>query len=260
MKDLDERMRLARAVTQEAADTARRRFRTLNGGQFKLKGPQDYLTEVDGEIERLIRRRIARRFPRDAFFGEEGEERCVGTWTWVVDPIDGTANFARGVPEFAISIGLLHEEEPVLGVICLPPSQEVFAARRREGATLNGGPIAVSTTSAMTRAIVEVGGSTRRPAGDYARLVNRVLSAGAGIRNGGTAAVALANVAAGRLDGFCELHVNAWDCLAGIVLVREAGGWASDFLAGNGLLKGNALLACTPGLRDRLVEATGVGV
>ena len=104
MKDLDERMRLARAVTQEAADTARRRFRTLNGGQFKLKGPQDYLTEVDGEIEWRIRRRIARSFPRDAFFGEEGEERCVGTWTWVVDPIDGTANFARGIPEFAMSI------------------------------------------------------------------------------------------------------------------------------------------------------------
>ena len=253
-------MRLARAVTHEAADTARRRFRTPNGGQFELKGPQDYLTEVDGEIERLIRRGIARSFPRDAFFGEEGEERSVGAWTWVVDPIDGTANFARGIPEFAISVGLLHEEEPVLGVICLPLSQEVFAARRGEGATLNGGPIAVSTTSAMTRAIVEVGGSTRRPAGDYARLVNRVLSAGAGIRNGGTAAVALASVAAGRLDGFCELHVNAWDCLAGIVLVQEAGGWASDFLADNGLREGNALLACTPGLRDRLVEASGIGV
>ena len=76
---------------------------------------------------------------------------------------------------------------------------------------------------------------------------------------GGSAAVALAHVAAGRLDGFCELHVNAWDCLAGIVVVREAGGWVSDLLKGNGLLEGNALLACTPALREPLIKATGVG-
>ena len=260
MKELDARMRMARAVTREAADTARLRFLAREGGHFELKGPQDYLTETDGEIERLIRRRIARSFPGDAFFGEEGEQRSVGTWTWVVDPIDGTANFARGISHFGISVGMLHEGVPVLGVIRLPLSREEFAARRGGGATLNGEPIAVSATTELARAIVELGWSTRRSVGDYARLVDRVMSAGVGMRNAGSAAVALAGVAAGRLDGFCELHVNAWDCIAGIVLVREAGGWTSDFLAGNGLRMGSALLACTPGLRDRLVEATGVGV
>ena len=85
------------------------------------------------------------------------------------------------------------------------------------------------------------------------------MCAGAGTRNGGSAAIALANVATGRLDGYCELHVNAWDCLAGIVLVQEAGGWASDFLKGNGLQEGNALLACTPSLCEPLIAATGVG-
>jgi len=259
MKDLVARFQLACAVTREAADTARHLFRTRDGGQFDLKGPQDYFTEADGEIERLIHRRIARSFPGDAFFGEEGEERSVGTYTWVVDPIDGTANFARKIPRFGVSVGMLHEGEPALGIICLPMCHEMFAACRGGGATLNGEPIAVSSIADMARAIVELGWSTRRPVTSYAKLVDRVMSAGAGTRNGGSAAVALASVAAGRLDGYCELHVNAWDCLAGIVLVQEAGGWVSDFLKGNGLQQGNALLACTPALREQLVKATGVG-
>ena len=96
---------------------------------FELKGPQDYLTEADGHIERLIRR-LARKFPADAFFGEECEDRRVGTCTWIVDPIDGTANFARGIPHFGISIGMLHEGEPALGIVCIPMSHETFAARR----------------------------------------------------------------------------------------------------------------------------------
>lgn len=232
---------------------------TRDRGQFELKGPHDYLTEADGEIERLIRRGIARKFPADAFFGEEGEERSVGTCTWVVDPIDGTANFARGLPHFGICIGMLHEGEPALGVIGIPMSHEIFAARRGSGATLNGERIAVSNVTDMARATVELGWSTRRPVTSYTGLIDRVMSTGAGTRNGGSAAVALANVAAGRLDGFCEFHVNAWDCLAGIVVVREAGGWVSDFLQGNGLLEGNALLACTPALCEPLIEATGVG-
>ena len=136
---------------------------------------------------------------------------------------------------------------------------ELFAARRGGGATLNGEPTTVSGTRDLLRATVELGWSTRRPLSDYARLVERVTNAGAGMRNGGSAAVALASVAAGRLDGFCELHINSWDCLAGIVLVREAGGWVSDFLGGNGLHDGNALLACTAAMRGPLVEATGIG-
>ena len=259
MNDLDSRFRLACDVTREAAERARDLFRTHKRGQFDLKGPQDYFTEADGEVERLIRRRIARCFPTDAFFGEEGEERSVGTFTWVVDPIDGTANFARGIPQFGISVGMLHEGYPALGVISVPMFAELFAARRGSGATLNGAPTAVSGTTDMARATVELGWSTRRPLSDYAGLVDRVMNAGAGMRSSGSAAVALASVAAGRLDGYCEIHINSWDCLAGIVLVQEAGGWVSDFLGGNGLNDGNALLACTAALREPLVEATGIG-
>ena len=259
MNDLDRRFQAACAVVREAADTSRRLFRTRAGGKFELKGPQDYYSEADGEIERLFRRRISRKFHHDAFFGEEGEERSVGGCTWVVDPIDGTANFVRGIPHFGISVAMLYRGEPAFGIVAVPMTGEMFAARRGGGATLNGERISVSGVTDMSRATVELGWSTRRPVTDYARLVDRVARVGAGTRNGGSAAVALANVGAGRLDAYCELHVNAWDCLAGIVLVREAGGWTSDFLEGNAVLDAKALLACTPGLRKRLVEATGVG-
>lgn len=259
MNDLVGRYRFALEVSREAADRARHLYLARKHGQYELKGPQDYLTEADGEIEQLIRRRIARRFPEDGFFGEEGEERSTGTFTWVVDPIDGTANFARGIPLFGISVGMLHDGEPALGVICVPMQDETFAALRGRGATLNGEPMAVSGTTDTSRAMVELGWSTRLPLTDYASLVDRVTSTGAGMRNSGSAAIALASVAAGRLDGFCELHINSWDCLAGIVLVREAGGWVNDFLTGNALVDGNAFLACTPALREQLVAATGVG-
>ena len=202
MNDLVARYQFACEVSREAAGRARHLFLTRELGQYELKGPQDYLTEADGEIERLIRRRIARRFPEDGFFGEEGEERSTGTFTWVVDPIDGTANFARGIPLFGVSVGMLHEGDPALGIICLPMLDETFAALRGRGATLNGEPTAVSSTMDMARAMVELGWSTRRPLTDYARLVDRVTSTGAGMRNSGSAAVALAGVAAGRLDGW----------------------------------------------------------
>ena len=164
MNDLAGRYRFACEVSREAADRARHLFLTREHGQYELKGPQDYLTEADGEIERLIRGRIAGSFPEDGFFGEEGEERSTGTFTWVVDPIDGTANFARGIPVFGISVGMLHEGEPVLGIICIPMLDETFAALRGRGATLNGEPTAVSSTTDTARAMVELGWSTRRPA------------------------------------------------------------------------------------------------
>ena len=259
MHDLDRRFQAACAVAREAAAAARRLFRTRQGREFELKGPQDYFAAADGEIELEIRRHITGKFPEDAFFGEEGEERSVGDCTWVVDPIDGTANFVRGIPHFAISVALLYRGQPALGIVAVPMTRELFAARRGAGATVNGERIAVSGVTDLSRATVELGWSTRRPVSDYARLVERVARAGAGTRNAGSAALALANLAAGRLDAYCELHVNAWDCLAGIVLAREAGGWASDFLEGSGLLAGNALLACTPGVREQLVEVTDVG-
>jgi myo-inositol-1(or 4)-monophosphatase len=176
----------------------------------------------------------------------------------VVDPIDGTANFLRGIGHFCISIGYLAEDQIQLGAILNPATQELFFARRGHGATLNGAPIRVATTPAMELASVEVGWSTRIPNSDYLALCARVLGSGATFRRVGSGALGIAYVADGRQDAYVELHINAWDCLAGLLLVEEAGGRVSDFLAGGGLLRGNPILVAAPGVAEAVAGMTGV--
>ena len=257
-KAIAPRYEFACALAREAGELARRLFENRLTGSFELKGDQDYLTEADGEVERLIVGRIAAAFPADSVLAEEGGGN-VGANAWIIDPIDGTANFARGNPHFAISIAYLRDGEPAVGVVYSPVRGELYAAWRGGGAALNGRPIRVSPTSDMRRATIELGWSTRRPLRDYTAMVQRVFEAGAGVLRQGSGALGMAYVAAARTDGYGELHINAWDVLAGLLIVREAGGWTNDFLAAGGLTQGNPILACAPGLRRVLVEATGIG-
>ncbi len=252
-RELGLRLHAAAAIAREAGAVALRRFgdRTFTVG---LKGPQDFLTEVDGEVERLIATRLHGLFPGDGFIGEEGEALPArdGAPTWVVDPIDGTANFARGVPQFCVSIALTSATAPLVGAIYDPALDELFAGRRGGGALLNGAPIRVSATPDMRSAAIEVGWNMRSGAEKFLGMLGRVAAAGSAVMRCGSGALALAYVAAGRSDGFIEAHINAWDCLAGNLLVAEAGGYVSDFLARDGLRRGGPLLACTPALREPL--------
>jgi myo-inositol-1(or 4)-monophosphatase len=254
----DPRFAEACAVAREAGALARDRFDSRPGtAGINLKGRQDYLSAVDAEVEHLVRSRLLGSFPGDSFFGEEGGGTLTGE-VWVVDPIDGTANFVRGIAQFCISIAFVSQGETRIGVIYDPMQDELFAAERGRGAALNGEPIRVSGLEDIHSATVEAGWSTRLPLSRYVDVVGRLLEAGAGMRRGGSGALGLAYVAAGRIDGYCELHMNAWDALAGLLLIEEAGGWANDFLADDGLRDGNAVLGCTPGLRDALIELTGI--
>jgi myo-inositol-1(or 4)-monophosphatase len=253
---LEIRFLAACAIAREAGDIARRMFETRDTGTYQLKGHQDVLTEADGAVERLITGRIAEAFPDDTCVGEEGG----GAYTsqvWVIDPIDGTANFARGVAHFCVSIAFVRDGQPVIGAIYAPMSGELFAARRGAGATVNGRALHVSRTTDIREAMVEVGWSPRRPMPDHLALLQRVTATGAGFRRGGSGALGLAYVAAGRSDGYCELHMHPWDVLAGLIMVEEAGGRTSDFLANDGVRKGNAVLAATPAIADTLAQATG---
>ncbi len=253
---MDMRLLAAQALAREAGAMARRRFldRSFTVG---FKGPHDFLTEVDGETEAFIARRLLQVFPSDGFIGEESKARPAGEGgaMWVVDPIDGTANFARGVPHFCVSIACVAAGRAEVGVIYDPMRAELFAARRGGGARLNGAPIRASGASALTSSAVEVGWNLRAGPEQYVELLRRIASTGASPSRTGSGALAIAYVAAGRLDGFVEHHIHAWDCLAGIVLVSEAGGYVSDFLKGDGLAKGNALIVCASGVRDALIGA-----
>lgn len=255
--EIERRLRLACDVGREAGALARRLFLGRDAGTFELKGHQDYLTEADGQVERLIKERIAAAFPHDSVLGEEGGGD-IGERTWVIDPIDGTANFARGIAHFCVSIGYVEAGCKTIGVISSPVEDEFYVASLGGGVTLNGKPIKVSAIDDMRSATIELGWSMRRPMADYIAMVQRVTSTGAGFMRCGSGALALAAVAAGRIDGYAELHINSWDTMAALLMVEEAGGWANDFLANNGMANGNPVLACTPALRAALIGATGI--
>jgi myo-inositol-1(or 4)-monophosphatase len=256
--DDNRRLELGCAIAREAGALALAAFRKRSPQPAPaFKGHQDYITETDGVIEGMVRKRIGATFPADSFFGEEAGG-TFGNDVWVVDPIDGTANFARGMPHFCVSIGFVRDGRPELGVIYQPVTDELYAARRGCGALLNGRPIKVSGMATMSHAIVEAGWSTRRPLKDYIVLVERLFTAGAQVQRAGSGALGLAYVADGRLDAYCELHINAWDALAGLLLVEEAGGVINDFLANDGLRRGNPAFGCTPALRDIVVDAMGL--
>lgn len=257
-QELDRRLLAASAIAREAGALARAHFRARPKAlHIDFKGDQDYISATDAEVETLIRTRLREAFPNDSFYGEEGGGEF-GEDVWVVDPIDGTANFVRGIPLFCISLAFVRAGSGQIGIIYDPVHNELYAARRGAGATLNGQPMHVSGLTDIRQATIEAGWSTRLPPDPYTSLVQVIKLQGAGVRRGGSGALALAYVADGRIDAYCELHMNSWDALAGLILVQEAGGWTNDFLGNNGLTQGNPILACTPGLKDLLIEAMGL--
>src|ERR1700735_2304697 len=171
---MDMRLLAAQAVAREAGGVARRRFleRSFTVG---FKGPQDFLTEVDGETEALIAQRLLQVFPGDGFIGEESKARPAGEGgaAWVVDPIDGTANFARGVPHFCVSIACVAAGKVEVGVIYDPMRDELFAARRGGGSRLNGALIRASGATSLATSSVEVGWNLRAGPDQYVSLLRR---------------------------------------------------------------------------------------
>lgn len=244
---------LARGAAAIAMDYASRR----SALDIQSKGRRDYVTAADKAVEQFIRDQIAASFAEDSVLGEEGGGRAA-EHLWVVDPIDGTSNFARGLPHFTVSIAFCDGGQPVVGVIGEPVTGAVYAARRGGGAFLDGARIQVSGVAALDQAIVEHGYAERHSAEENLAMKRRLLDAGCDVRTIGSAALGLARVADGRLDAYCELHLNSWDVMAGLVLIAEAGGRVNDFLARDGLLKGNAMLGATPGVYDALSRVTGI--
>jgi myo-inositol-1(or 4)-monophosphatase len=257
---LEFRFEVAKGLAREAGAVAKRRFLDRSSFTVGLKGPQDFLTEVDGEVEQLIAKRILKLFPQDGFIGEEGAGRksAADTAVWVVDPIDGTTNFAHNIPHWCISIAAVVGLEVEVGVIYDAMHDELYAARRGHGATLNAAKIKPSDTAELKRATVEVGWNMRSPRQEFMGLLGRVAAAGSAVTRTGSGTLALAYVATGRRDAYVETFINSWDCLAGLVLVREAGGYVSDFLDEKSLVTGAPIIACAPKIRDELLAVAAI--
>ncbi|SHO57724.1 inositol monophosphatase family protein [Vibrio quintilis] len=239
-------------LVRSAGQLALRYFRQREPGSYTLKGHQDFLTEADGLVEAHIRSAIAQRFPGDNILGEESGGDVQQSPLWVIDPIDGTANFARGVEHFCVSIAFYTGGHTELGAIYNPATQECYLARRnhyalKTDATGHPQPIHVSHTPDITQATIELGWSTRVPQPQYLQVLEQLLTRGANVKRCGSGALALAWVAEGRTDGYAELHMNAWDCLAGLLLVQEAGGITGHFPAGvRDIFRGGPVIAATP--------------
>jgi len=260
MTALAERLETAVTLATEAAALALRMRPSPGAATAALKGAQDWLTEADGAVERLLSQRLQLAYPADGFQGEEGGRARSGSLRWVVDPIDGTANFMRGGKRFCVSLACLEGDTPLIGVIVAPALDETFVARAGIGARLNGAPIRAAATADLARATVELGWSRRRPTADFLALAERVIAVGAMPRLNGSGALGLADVAAGRTDAYAELHINLWDVAAALVILAEAGAIVSPFMQGDGPLTGNPILACAPGIATSLSAATGIAL
>lgn len=256
--DIARRHEFAQEIAREAGVIARRYFGSGDRIQATEKGAHDLLTQADLDIDRLLIDRLREAFPEDGILTEESGGSAA-TNLWVIDPIDGTLNFARQIPHFAVSIAFHAQGRTESGVVYNPVTDEMFAARRGLGAFCNQRPIRVRDTRDATDAVVDAGYSLKRPVADYVVLVGELVGNGYGFLQNGSAALGLAQVACGRIDGYCELFLNSWDVLAGLLLVEEAGGWVSDFTADGGLLHGNPVLACTPSIRQSLQGLVPLG-
>ncbi|GBE20868.1 MAG TPA: inositol monophosphatase [Actinobacteria bacterium] len=253
--DSIERRVFAEELAVEAGQLALS-YRGRDDLQVRSKGVLDWVTEADLATERLIRRRIAESFPHDRVLGEEGGDVTpptgVGHAMWVVDPIDGTTCFVSGLPSWCVSIACVDESgHPFLGVVRDPGAAETFSALEGHGLTINGHGISVPDKG-ITGGLVGVGHPRNAPDGPTLTFLQRLFAAGGLFYNCGSAALALAYVAAGRLVGFFESDLRAWDALAGEVLVRESGGWSTSFVYDGSPATGKPVLAANRGSADAL--------
>ncbi len=257
MTELAKLSSLAVEIALEAGALQRRRFsepRTIETKSSSI----DLVTDIDRASEQRIVERIRDARPRDGILSEEAGNLSDGStgWRWVIDPLDGTTNYAHGVPHFAVSVGLDRDGERQVGVVYDPMQNECFAATRGLGTTLNGSPVHVSGESQLGRALLATGFAYDVHETEHLENLDyfgRFLRVARGIRRPGSAALDLAYVAVGRFDGFWEMHLSPWDVAAGLLLISEAGGAISDFEGGPAPADGSRLVASNGALHPTLL-------
>lgn len=261
-ESLKTRYDAAQTIARQAGKTAIGYFHNRGDISVRMKGAQDRVSDADLLVERFIRRELALRFPGDGFLGEETGQTQGDSSTsdrlWVVDPIDGTDCFVFGIPTWCVSIAWVEKGEIKIGVIYDPVHDELYAAGLGYGAWLNGERISVSTAEDCGAGVVGIGYSSRVDPASTLGAIDRLLRSGGMFQRTGSGALSLAWVAAGRLLGYFEPHINSWDCLAGILLVTEAGGWTNDFLENDGLRRGNEIIVSAPGIVECMWHVSGV--
>lgn len=242
---LSARYAFALALIRDAGDLALGYFRNRDALTIKSKGLQDVVSEADLNTELLIRERLEKHFPEDAFLGEETGQSAFSPeqGIWVVDPIDGTQPFVSGLSSWCVSIAFVQNGTLQFGMVYAPERNELFAGGIGFPATLNGAPVSAHPGRSIREGIVCFGYSTRLPPSEFLPAFSRFIERGGMFYRDGSGALGLCYVAAGKLLGYAEQHINSWDCLGAIAVIHAAGLKTNDFLADEGLTKGNWLVA-----------------
>ncbi|MFY0687979.1 MAG: inositol monophosphatase [Cyclobacteriaceae bacterium] len=236
-------------VCVETGNFIRRESETFSKNDIEIKGKNDLVSYVDKQAEQQLVAGLSDLIPNCGFITEENTiAQKKETYTWIVDPLDGTTNFIHGLPAFAVSVGLLHDEELVGGIIYEVNREELFTAWKNGGSFLNGEKISVSNAEHIGDSLLATGFPyyNFEKLNQYLAILNELMKNTHGLRRIGSAAVDLAYVACGRFEGFFEYNLNPWDVAAGILIVKEAGGKVTDFSGGDNALFGRELVAAGP--------------
>ena len=251
-------MNVMLAAARKAGRSLARDFGEVEQLQVSLKGPANFVSAADHRAEEILFAELTRARPGYGFLMEErgnieGGDR---SHRWIVDPLDGTTNFLHGIPIFAISIALEREDELVAGLIFNPANQETITAEKGKGAFLNDRRIRVAARSELSASVIGTGiPHGGKPAHDlFRKELRAVMASSAGVRRLGAAALDLAWTAAGRLDGFWERNLHAWDLAAGIVVLREAGAFVSDAEGKDGMLDEGSIVAGNEAIQRKLLK------
>lgn len=242
----------------KAGKSLSRDFGEVQNLQVSVKGPGDFVSQADMKAEKLVREELLKVRPTYGFLGEEGEEikGTDGAHRWIVDPLDGTTNFLHGIPQFAVSIALERNDEIVAGVIFNPATDELFTTEKGGGAFMNDRRIRVAARKVLSDCVIgcSIPHLGRTNHGKALLELRHVMGEAAGLRSMGAAALDLAYVAAGRFDGYWQSGLNAWDIAAGMLLIREAGGFVSDMTGGNDSLNRGDIVAGNEYIKKSLLE------
>ena len=248
-------LNIAVRAARTAGDLIQRSAENVDRLTVNQKGQHDYASEVDFQAEREIIRIIRNAYPSHAILAEESGEHKGNDYVWVIDPLDGTTNFLHGFPQYSVSIALKRKGKIELGVIYDPGRDELFTAERGGGSMLNNHRIRVAHQSSLQGALLGTGFPFRSEEylDDYLGMFRSLCAATSGIRRPGSAALDLAYVAAGRLDGFWEIGLKEWDMAAGVLLIQEAGG-VTDFSFNANYLKSGNIIAGNPKMHQLIYQ------
>jgi myo-inositol-1(or 4)-monophosphatase len=249
----------ATSAARAAGTVILRKADQINSLTIMSKGLNDFVSEVDHDAEQEIIRILSQAYPEHSFLCEEAgyQGRLDNEYIWIIDPLDGTTNFLHGFPQFAVSIALLNLGRIECAVIYDPTRDELFTAVHGGGATLNGRPLRVTEKSGFAGSLLCTGFPLWYPIDNstYFDMIRTVVAEGANIRRCGAAALDLAWVACGRIDGFWEMGLKPWDVAACILLIQEAGGIVTDFAGGGSSLATGDILTAGPTLQTQMYEA-----